>query len=207
MSPMRRWRSAICCARKSGSPRPPSPMTRCSRASATIKPHHWTLFYYRGIAERAQRPMGSGRSRFQEGVGARVRPALRAQLSRLHLGRPRRKIWTRRCDMLNKAVEQRPDDGYIVDSLGWAYYMIGDYAERGRDYLERAVEFEPTDSDDQRASRRRLLEDRPPRRGEIPMAPRAQLRAGSRSGSRRCSRSSTAASATIRRDRRHDGAR
>ena len=25
-------------------------------------------------------------------------------------------------DMIRKAVEQRPDDGYIVDSLGWAYF-------------------------------------------------------------------------------------
>src|SRR3989441_8804316 len=26
--------------------------------------------------------------------------------------------------MIRRAVEQRPDDGYIVDSLGWAYYRI-----------------------------------------------------------------------------------
>ena len=48
-------------------------------------------------------------------------------------------------DMLKKAVEQRPEDGFIVDSVGWAYYMIGDYV-KAVDYLERAVEFEPTDS-------------------------------------------------------------
>ena len=29
--------------------------------------------------------------------------------------------------MIKRAVEQRPDDGYIVDSLGWAYYRIGNY--------------------------------------------------------------------------------
>src|SRR5262249_36832005 len=27
--------------------------------------------------------------------------------------------------MIKRAVEQRADDGYIVDSLGWAYYRIG----------------------------------------------------------------------------------
>ena len=26
--------------------------------------------------------------------------------------------------MLRRAVELRPDDGYIVDSLGWAYYRL-----------------------------------------------------------------------------------
>jgi Flp pilus assembly protein TadD len=43
-------------------------------------------------------------------------------------------------------VEQRPEDGYIVDSLGWAYYMTGDYA-KAVEILEHAVEFEPTDSE------------------------------------------------------------
>ena len=26
--------------------------------------------------------------------------------------------------MIKRAVEQRADDGYIVDSLGWAYYRL-----------------------------------------------------------------------------------
>ncbi|NIJ41721.1 tetratricopeptide (TPR) repeat protein [Parvibaculum indicum] len=47
-------------------------------------------------------------------------------------------------DMIEKAVEQRPDDGYIVDSLGWAHYRLGDYGEAVK-YLERAVELEPGD--------------------------------------------------------------
>ena len=28
-------------------------------------------------------------------------------------------------EMLKHAVELRPDDGYIVDSLGWAHYRLG----------------------------------------------------------------------------------
>ena len=47
-------------------------------------------------------------------------------------------------DMIEKAVEQRPDDGFIVDSLGWAHYRLGDYKEAVK-YLERAVELEPGD--------------------------------------------------------------
>jgi tetratricopeptide (TPR) repeat protein len=47
-------------------------------------------------------------------------------------------------DMIRRAVEQRPDDGYIVDSLGWAYYRVGNYDEAVKN-LERAVELKPED--------------------------------------------------------------
>ncbi len=47
-------------------------------------------------------------------------------------------------DMIRRAVEQRPDDGYIVDSLGWAYFRIGNYDEAAKN-LERAVELKPED--------------------------------------------------------------
>jgi tetratricopeptide (TPR) repeat protein len=46
--------------------------------------------------------------------------------------------------MIRRAVEARPDDGYIVDSLGWAYYRIGQYEEASK-HLERAVELKPDD--------------------------------------------------------------
>jgi len=47
-------------------------------------------------------------------------------------------------DMIRRAVEQRPDDGYIVDSLGWAYYRTANYDEAVKN-LERAVELKPED--------------------------------------------------------------
>jgi tetratricopeptide (TPR) repeat protein len=46
--------------------------------------------------------------------------------------------------MIRKAVDQRPDDGYIVDSLGWAYYRVANYDEAVKQ-LERAVELKPED--------------------------------------------------------------
>ena len=46
--------------------------------------------------------------------------------------------------MIQRAVEQRADDGYIVDSLGWAYYRIGNFEEAVK-HLERAVELKPED--------------------------------------------------------------
>ncbi len=46
--------------------------------------------------------------------------------------------------MIKRAVEQRADDGYIVDSLGWAYYRLGNYEEAVKQ-LDRAVELKPED--------------------------------------------------------------
>jgi len=46
--------------------------------------------------------------------------------------------------MIEKAVAAKPDDGYIVDSLGWAHYRLGNYREAVR-HLERAVELRPED--------------------------------------------------------------
>jgi tetratricopeptide (TPR) repeat protein len=46
--------------------------------------------------------------------------------------------------MIRRAVEQRPEDGYIIDSLGWAHYRLGQYDEAVK-HLERAVELKPED--------------------------------------------------------------
>jgi tetratricopeptide (TPR) repeat protein len=46
--------------------------------------------------------------------------------------------------ILERAAIQRPQEGYIIDSLGWAYYRLGQY-QRAVDVLERAVELSPGD--------------------------------------------------------------
>ncbi len=46
--------------------------------------------------------------------------------------------------MLERAVDLRPRDGYIIDSLGWVLYRLGDY-EEAVVHLERAVGLTPTD--------------------------------------------------------------
>lgn len=46
--------------------------------------------------------------------------------------------------MIRKAVELRPDDGFIVDSLGWAYFKLGRYEEAVTE-MERAVALKPED--------------------------------------------------------------
>jgi tetratricopeptide (TPR) repeat protein len=48
-------------------------------------------------------------------------------------------------EMINRAIELRPEDGYIVDSLGWVYYMrarplvAGGRPQEARPLLDRAL--------------------------------------------------------------------
>lgn len=52
-------------------------------------------------------------------------------------------------EMIRKAVELKPDDGYIVDSLGWAYFRMNRFDEAVTE-LERAAELmagDPTIND------------------------------------------------------------
>jgi len=46
--------------------------------------------------------------------------------------------------LIKKALEFKPNDGYIIDSLGWIYYKKGLY-QKSLEYLKRAVEIVPDD--------------------------------------------------------------
>jgi len=46
-------------------------------------------------------------------------------------------------EMIRKAVAKEPEDGAIVDSLGWAHYKLGQYKEAQKQ-LENAVELSPS---------------------------------------------------------------
>ena len=46
--------------------------------------------------------------------------------------------------MIHNAVRKKPNDGYIIDSLGWVYYRLGNY-EKAVPELERAVQLRPED--------------------------------------------------------------
>ena len=46
--------------------------------------------------------------------------------------------------MLENAYESESDDPYIIDSIGWAYYLINDFVKAEK-FLKRAVELMPED--------------------------------------------------------------
>ena len=44
--------------------------------------------------------------------------------------------------LIKFAVNQEPQNGFFIDSLGWAYYQLGKFS-KAITYLERAIEIEP----------------------------------------------------------------
>ena len=108
-----------------------------------VRPEHWTLLYARGIAYERTKRWPRAEADFLHAL--ELQPEQPFVLNYLgyswvdmgmHLDRAK--------GMLNRAVELRPDDGYIVDSLGWVHFRLGDY-DAAVDTLERAVELEPAD--------------------------------------------------------------
>ncbi len=104
---------------------------------------NWLIFYFRGICHE--------RSKRWELAEADLKKALSLYPDQPHVLNYLGYSWVDQgvnldegMRMIRRAVEQRPDDGYIVDSLGWAYYRLGDFGEAVR-HLERAVELKPED--------------------------------------------------------------
>ena len=100
-------------------------------------------YYYRGICEE--------RSKQWSKAEADMRKALELQPEQPHVLNYLGYSWIDQginldegMKMIKRAVEQRPDDGYIVDSLGWAYYRIGNYEDAVKN-LERAIDLKPED--------------------------------------------------------------
>ena len=100
-------------------------------------------YYYRGICEE--------RSKQWPKAEADMRKSLELQPDQPHVLNYLGYSWIDQgvnldegMKMIKRAVEQRPDDGYIVDSLGWAYFRIGNYEEAVKN-LERAIDLKPED--------------------------------------------------------------
>jgi tetratricopeptide (TPR) repeat protein len=110
---------------------------------ATAEKNAWVTYYYRGICEE--------RSKQWSKAEADMRKALDLQPEQPHVLNYLGYSWIDQgvnldegMKMIKRAVEQRPDDGYIVDSLGWAYYRIGNFEDAVK-HLERAIDLKPED--------------------------------------------------------------
>ncbi|MGE0714385.1 MAG: tetratricopeptide repeat protein [Alphaproteobacteria bacterium] len=108
-----------------------------------VEKRHWSIIYSRGIALERTKQWERAENDFQRAL--ELQPEQPYVLNYLAYSWVDRGInLDRSLDMLRRAVEQRPDDGYIVDSLGWVMYRLGRFEEATR-HLERAVELRPLD--------------------------------------------------------------
>lgn len=104
---------------------------------------HWAFYYSRGTCYERTKQWAKAEKDLKQALELSPEQPLALnylgyswidQGSNLHQG----------LKLIKKAVSLKPDDGYIVDSLGWAYYRLGRY-EESVTQLERAVELRPDD--------------------------------------------------------------
>jgi len=106
-------------------------------------PGDWRYFYVRGIAYERTRQWPLAEADFLKALS--LKPDQPQVLNYLgyswvdqgtHLDKA--------LEMIKKAIAWDPTDGYVVDSLGWAYYRLGRYDDAVQT-LEQAVMLRPND--------------------------------------------------------------
>ncbi len=117
-----------------------------SRAIARIdepEPEQWTLFYARGITYERTKRWPEAEADFL--FALELEPDQPFVLNYLGYSWVDQGLNLDEAqEMLHQAVAARPDDGFIVDSLGWVFYRLEEF-ERAVEQLERAVELQPGD--------------------------------------------------------------
>ncbi len=108
-----------------------------------VETNNWQLYYNRGIAFDRQKIWDKSETDFRKALAiSKDEPSVLNYLGYSLIDRGVK--LDEAIAMVKRAVDLRPNDGYIVDSLGWAYFTLRDF-EQAVNYLERAVELNPAD--------------------------------------------------------------
>ncbi len=117
--------------------------TRAIEMLKKPKKRHWTLFYARGVSRERLKNWTDAESDLK--MALKLSPDQPLVLNYLGYSWVDQGINLKRAmDLIRKAVKLKPDDGYFVDSLGWAHYRLGNF-KKAAQQLERAVELRPDD--------------------------------------------------------------
>ncbi len=104
---------------------------------------NWTLFYFRGICFERDKQWPKAEADFKKAL--ELYPDQPLVLNYLGYSWVDQGVNLEEAfKMLRRAVELQPNDGYIVDSLGWAHFKLGQYIE-ATETLERAIALKPAD--------------------------------------------------------------
>jgi len=104
----------------------------------------WSVFFQRGIAYERLKEWPKAEPNFRKALElnpeqAQVLNYLGYSLVDMNLN------LDEGLKMIQAAVDARPDDGYIVDSLGWAYYRLGRFDDAVTE-LEKAIQLRAGDA-------------------------------------------------------------
>ena len=104
---------------------------------------NWTLFYFRGICFERDKQWPKAEADFKKAL--ELYPDQPLVLNYLGYSWVDQGMNLEEAfKMLRRAVELRPNDGYVVDSLGWAHFKLGQFPEAAQT-LERAISLKPAD--------------------------------------------------------------
>ncbi|WP_033419398.1 tetratricopeptide repeat protein [Pseudorhodobacter ferrugineus] len=106
-------------------------------------PGYWSVYYSRAIALERQKLWDRAEADFRKALElAPDQPQVLNYLGYSFLERGEN--FDEALSMIERAVAQRPDSGYIIDSLAWGYFLAGRYTD-AVEPMERASVLEPVD--------------------------------------------------------------
>ena len=107
------------------------------------KKEDWVLYFYRGICHEQSKDWAPAEADFRKAL--ELNPTQPQVLNYLGYGLvDRGEKLDEALGMIEKAVAADTEEGYIIDSLAWAYFKLGRYAE-ALEPMEKASLLEPVD--------------------------------------------------------------
>ena len=118
-------------------------LTKALAVTGGTAPSDWRFYYFRGIAYERNDQFPLAEKDFLRAL--ELHPNQPEVLNYLGYSWVDQGLHLERAlGLIEQAIAGSPNDGYIIDSLGWAFYRLGRF-EEAVEQLERAVQLRPND--------------------------------------------------------------